>query len=149
MVNAPPLRHVVRQHLDSRVLLRLRLFLLIIVVMAGIVVYDIYLGVSELVFFIPILIIGFGVGLFSSRMTKLSWNKEKGKVVGQMDAIGIVVLVVYIGIEASREWILSQWVEGLLLSALGFAFIGAAMAGRFYQMRINILKILTGEQKLN
>ncbi|MDP2667027.1 MAG: hypothetical protein Q8P05_06020 [Candidatus Diapherotrites archaeon] len=117
--------------------------------MAGIVVYDIYLGVSELVFFIPILIIGFGVGLFSSRMTKLSWNKEKGKVVGQMDAIGIVVLVVYIGIEASREWILSQWVEGLLLSALGFAFIGAAMAGRFYQMRINILKILTGEQKLN
>ena len=89
------------------------------------------------------------IGLPLSRMFKIFWHQEKGRVVSQLDKFGIIILVLYIGVEFERDWLFGHWLSGDTLTAFGLAVLTGLLLGRFLGTSLDINKILSDEKNLN
>ncbi|MFH1048751.1 MAG: hypothetical protein V1732_03750 [Patescibacteria group bacterium] len=135
--------HHLKKHIDRKLFNRLRIFFVIVVILVGLMLYDVFEGILgvNLAFggFIPGLLIGF----FASRIFLIHWHEESAKVVSRMDAIGVIILLCYIFFALSRAWIFEHWIHGAALTAFTFSIMGGIMLGRLLGMRLNIKKILS------
>jgi Kef-type K+ transport system membrane component KefB len=75
-------------------------------------------------------------------MFKIFWHQEKEKVISQLDTLGIILLVLYIGIEFGRNWIFGYWLSGPTLTAFGLIVLTGLLLGRFLGTLIKIKKVL-------
>jgi len=55
-------------------------------------------------------------------MFKIFWHQDKQKVVSQLDTMGTILLIFYIGIEVGRNWIFGHWLSGTALTLLVWQF---------------------------
>lgn len=119
-----------RAHLDRPVLMRLRIFAIILVVAIGLVVFD---STRVAAWSAPTVGLCFAasvvVGTVASRMLKLSWDAATEKVVGRLDAIGGVILVCYIAFMLLRSRLLGHWLQGAVLGVASLSVFAEAMAG--------------------
>ena len=134
-----------KQHIDRKLIFRLRMFLLILIVMFGIVVYDM---VTEVIGWLLVLggisvgvVIGYAVGYLS----EVRWHEETSKVIARMDRLGGATLVLYLLFSLSRRWIFGHWIHGSALTAFSFSIVLGAMSGRFLITRKKIVRILKEE----
>lgn len=134
-----------KQHIDKKLIFRLRMFLLILTAMCGIVIYDV---VTEAIGWLLVLtgiavgvVLGYAVGYLS----EVRWHEETSKVIGRMDKIGGVALVLYMLFSISRRWIFGHWIHGPALTAFSFSIVLGVMLGRFLSTRIKIVRILKDE----
>lgn len=131
-----------RPHLNKRIWTRLLLYfaisvILFIVTIFSAVRHDIFFG-----YVLAGLVIGSLLGIFLSRINKLSWDNNAEHIISQLDLYGGILLVVYILFEVFREKIVEQFVPEPVVSTVGFALLAGIIYGRFLGMRGKIFKIL-------
>ena len=136
--NIPP----IRQYLDVRLIVRVRIFSVISLVMLILVAFESFKGVISLPLTLSGIFMGLIVGTIASRMFRLRWDSETKKVMGQMDWIGALVLVFYISFMIARTVLLGYLVQGSLLLALILSVTAGTFIGRVMGTRHGIYKVL-------
>ena len=95
-------------------------------------------------------IIGFSAGyIVAKRMHKITWDEAADKVVGKMDAIGILILIAYLFFAITRRWIFSHWLEGHALSAFVLSISCGAIISRLWFIRKKIRNTLKKAGRLH
>jgi len=128
----------------------LRRLALFFIVVTAILIYEIsknyiagYLAVGGF-------IIGFSAGyIVAKRMHKITWDEAADKVVGKMDAIGILILIAYLFFAITRRWIFSHWLEGHALSAFVLSISCGAIISRLWFIRKKIRNTLKKAGRLH
>jgi len=137
-------RQLTKQHLDKKLVFRLRMFLLIMTIMCGIVVYDVVTAVIGWLALAGIAV-GVALGYVVGYLSELRWHEETSKVIGRMDKVGGVALALYMLFSFSRRWIFGHWIHGPALTAFSFSIVMGVMLGRFLSTRTKIIRILKNE----
>ncbi len=138
----------IKDHIDSKLIRRLKILVIILVVMSGILIYEVYISHIKVLTLIFGVLFGLAIGFIAGRMFSIEWHVEDRKVIGRLDRIGIVVLVLYIAFSVSRHFIFEHWLKGAVLSAFTISFVEGAMLGRILSMRFHIKRVLTEQGKI-
>lgn len=134
------------KHIDRRLLIQLRLFMIISIVLLGVVGYDMVIGILSPWLALLGLLIGFGGGILAGRMLTIFWHEDDAKVVSRLDKTGLWILAVYIAFSVSRKYIAGIWIHGPALLAFTFATVAGVMAGRFIFMNLHVRKVLEAQK---
>jgi len=137
-----------KEHVDKKLLRRLKMLALIVFVMASLLVYDVITSRINILFVIIGIIIGVGIGIIVGRMFSIEWHVEESKVISRLDLIGGIILIVYIVLSIFRHWIFAHWFTGAILSAFTISFAEGVMIGRILSLRFFIKKVLTEQGKI-
>lgn len=131
-----------REKVDKKLVNRQRIFFVIIFILLTIDVINVIEKKMSVVLAVSGFLLATMIGLSLSRMFKIFWHEEKQKVVSQLDTIGTVLLVLYIGVEVGRNWIFGYWLSGAALTAFGLIVLTGLLLGRFLGTFIKINKAL-------
>lgn len=129
-------------HVDLRLKKRLETYLVFILIMVVVIIYEVFTGVFMVSWAIGGILIGFGVGILASRMYHLSWDDETNMVIGHIDKIGAVILICYLIFIFTRTYFLQQWVQGAPLTAMILSLTTGTLLGNMMSTRRGIRKIL-------
>lgn len=135
------------KHIDRRLRMRLRIYFAISAILILLLIYNVYRGSLRLDFGLVGLMIGLGLGIITSRMYHISWDKDAKKVISRLDAYGIVILILYILLEVFRGKVVGFFTHNFEVETVGFAVLAGIMFGRVIGTRGKIIRILT-EQKV-
>ena len=137
-----PNRETIRQYLDVRLIVRVRIFSIISIVMLLLITFEMLRGTINMSLAIAGIIMGLAVGIIASRMFRLSWDQETKKVIGNMDWIGVLVLIFYIIFMLTRTLLLGYYVQGSLFLAIVLSITAGTFIGRVMGTRRGIRKVL-------
>ncbi|OZM71654.1 hypothetical protein CFN78_19245 [Amycolatopsis antarctica] len=141
-VDRPGRRATARLYIDRPIRVKARIFLLVFAVALVIAIVDaVRLGGPAWLFVLAGLVAGGAVGMFASRMTHLRWDGFARKVVGRIDAIGAVVLVLYLLFSVFRSRIVDLWVHGPVGGATSVAVLAGVMAGQVLGIRYGLKRM--------
>jgi len=132
----------VRQHLDHRLRVRLRVFLIVWLLLIGIVGIEVVRQNFDIGLFFVASISGLLVGIFLSRIYRLDWSEETTKVVSQLDLIGRIILAAYVLFLVGRNWVFGYWVQASDLMGFTLCFTAGTMIGRVGATRRDIRLVL-------
>ena len=135
--------HHLEKHIDRKLYNRLRIFFVIVIILVGLIIYDVLGGVLNIGLALGGFALGLVVGFFASRMFLIHWHEENAKVVSRIDEIGFVVMLLYIFFALSINWIFGHWFHGAVLTAFTFSILAGVMLGRLLGMRLNVRKVLS------
>ena len=131
-----------RQHLDHRLRVRLRIFLIVCLILVSGVTIDVLRHKFDISLVLAGSLTGFLIGLVLGRMYRLEWDRETTKVVSRFDVVGRIILGVYILFMVVRDWILGFWIQASDLMAFILCFTAGTMIGRVAGARRGIREIL-------
>ena len=132
----------VRQHVDHRLRVRLRIFLIVWLILVSGVTIDVLRHKFDISLVLVGSLTGILIGLVLSRMYRLDWDRETTKVVSRFDVVGRIILCVYILFMVGRDWILGFWIQASDLMAFILCFTAGTMIGRVAGTRRGIRRIL-------
>lgn len=117
---------------DPKLMLQLRIFMSIFAI---ILVLEIYRFLTEDLALLPVLggfVAGIVIGILLVRTKVLGWDASEQRVVGTMDALGAIILVVYLVIFVlNKGEIVSHWISNSQeVAAIGLAITAGVMLGR-------------------
>lgn len=135
----------ITRHVDKKILMRARIYLLIFLIMVVLLVRDVLLDIIGVPTVLIALAFGLIVGIIASRMFHLSWSKDGKKVIARLDTLGISILVLYILFSIFRGDILMTFVHGPIVGAMSMALIAGSFLGQVIGMRNGIKGILQEE----
>ncbi|QCR22543.1 hypothetical protein [Pontibacter sp. SGAir0037] len=92
-----------KQHIDKKLIFRLRMFLCILIVMCGIVLYDVATEVIGWLLAFGGVAVGVVTSYVVGHLSDVRWHEETSKVMARIDRLGGVVLVLYIAFSISRR----------------------------------------------
>lgn len=138
-------RKRISQHVDKKIVMRFRIFALLTLIFAGILLWDLFIGTISLPFLLGGVVVGVGIGIIVSRMYHLSWDRDGKKVIGRLDGIGIVVLGLYMLFGFFRTKIIGYFVHGPMLGTVTVAVLGGLFIGQIIGARNGVLGILRDE----
>lgn len=131
-------------HIAKPIRLRVRIYFLIFLVMAVIVVVDsVRIGGASVLPVLASLVGGAVVGIIASRMFSLSWDHVSGKVVGKLDAVGVVILLAYLAFSIFKSKLLGVWFDGPILGVAGLAALAGVMAGQVFGTGRGVARVFT------
>ena len=142
MLLNPKTDKYVRDFVERKLIVRLRIFFFVIFILLDIIIYEMSIGYISAVETLGALLLGFCSGYIFVRRKRIYWEEETSRVIARMDKIGIALLVIYIAFFLGRHWLLRQWLHGHELTAFAFSFAAGAMIGRVFNMRLQIRKVL-------
>jgi hypothetical protein len=135
-------RSEVTQSIDRRLIVRLRIYIIVMLFMFAVIVYEVLQGRFSIQFAISGIIFGLVVGIIVSRMYNLSWDEEANNVIGSIDTIGAVILVSYLIFIFTKSYFLGYVVQGASLFAIIIGITAGTMLGRVLATRHGINEIL-------
>jgi hypothetical protein len=92
------------------------------------------------------LLIGILIGMVTSRMYHISWDKNAKKVISRLDIYGIIILILYVFLEIFRERIVGFVTHDFEVGTIGFAILAGIMFGRVLGTRGKIIKVLNDQR---
>ncbi len=126
---------------------RIRTFLMLGSIMLLILAINIVRGQVGSTISLISLIVGAFIGLMSSRIFHLSWDKDAEVVVGRIDTVGFIVLGLYVLFEIVRTYVFTSIVHVSGSStAITFAFVSSALIFRVLGLRGSIIRVLKQER---
>lgn len=128
--------------MHKRLKRKLYIYLAIFFAMLIVSLYDILLGYINALQATAGWAFGMAIGYAAGRMSKIIWHEEEELVIAKRDTTGIIILIAYLAFSLSRNWILSHWITGNMLTALAFCMITGSRFGRIISIRKNIKRIL-------
>lgn len=134
--------HPSKMHIDRKLIFRLRIFLVIVLVLTCLMLYDVLQGIIDIQLAFGGFLLGLFLGFIASRMFIIHWHEDNAKVVSRLDAIGVTILLFYMVISLSRTWIFEHWIHGSTLTAFTFSILAGIMLGRLLGMLFKIRTIL-------
>lgn len=142
-------KEVADKHIERKLVVRLIIFFVISLVLMGIAVFNVISGKIGVLHGSGGLILGLIVGFLAGRMFNIFWHPESERVVSRLDAMGVMILALYIIMEIERKWVFGHWIEGPALAAFSFVVLTGLILGRFLSMVLKIRKILIEEEILD
>lgn len=139
---------ILEHHIDSKLRFRMRMFGVILILLTGALVYEMYTSQIKFLWALCGLCFGALMGVVIGRMFAIRWHPEQKQVVGKLDLLGTIVLVLYILFSIVRQWIFTHWFKGAVLTAFTVSFVEGAMIGRILRMRRDIKNVLIEEGKI-
>jgi hypothetical protein len=127
---------------QRKLVFRLRRFALVLIILAGVICYDIFISVIDPLLVLLGLIPGFAIGTFTGRYANVHWHEETRKVIAKLDRAGIIVLILSIGFSLSRRWIFGHWIHGAALPAFSASVAAGVLTGRLLAIRKQVKEIL-------
>src|SRR3954471_21379371 len=127
-----------RQFVERKLVIRLRIFFSILVLLLGVIVYEInndYISADKTLFAFSC---GILMGVVFNRRKKIFWEEETSRVIARMDRIGIVLLIIYIAYVVFRHAWLAHLFYGHQLTAFSFTLTAGTITGRVLSMRTQI-----------
>lgn len=135
-------------HLDRRLRFRIILYMIITVILLGVIIFNIYTHALRPTLGLIGLAAGIGIGIITTRMFKMSWDKDAKKIVGRLDIYGIIILVIYVGFEIFRGKIVGYFTHNFQVAPVGFAVLAGIMFGRVLGTYTWVIKILKEQEIL-
>jgi hypothetical protein len=130
------------QKIDQRLIKRLRIYLIVMLVMLAVIVFEVSQGVFSIQWALVGVLIGLVVGAIVSRVYSLSWDEETNNVIGEIDWIGVVILVGYLIFILTKSYFLGYEVQGATLFAVILGITAGTMLGIVLSTKRGIEKIL-------
>jgi hypothetical protein len=130
---------LVAQSIRIRVAIYVAIFVVTTVI---VVVESVGVGPASVV---PVLACAAGgllAGVLASRMFAMTWDNVSGRVIGRVDALGVVILVGYAAFQLLRSTVVDLWWDGPVLAPAGLAALAAAMAGQAIGTRKGVVRVL-------
>lgn len=128
--------------IDSRLRIRLTMFLLISLVLMGFIIYDladrVITPLTAGIALVTGLVIGYGLG----RSVYVRWHETEEKVVTQMDTVGMLAIGAYIVFALLRHKLLGEWLTGIALTGATLTLVAGLLFGRYLGMRYSIQKVV-------
>ncbi len=118
------------------------MFIIFGVVMIALLVPSIGRGDISIWVALGSLVVGWFIGIFTSRIFHLSWDHNAEKVVGKIDRFGAIVLALYIVFEVLRNIAFESYIHIATPAAATFAFLAGAFIGRVFGIQGKIIRIL-------
>lgn len=140
------IKHKIKHYRDNvhkKLIIRQRIFLLITLILLIVSIVNISDGKINFLLAAGGFAAGTLIGAGLSRMFKIYWHPEQAKVISRLDALGILLLIIYIAVDIEKSWIFGHWLTGPTLSAFGLIFLTGLLLGRFLGTGFRINKILT------
>ncbi len=134
------------KHIDKKLRLRLRIYFFISAVLLIILISNVIRGELRLDLGIIALLIGILIGMVTSRMYHISWDKNAKKVISRLDIYGIIILILYVFLEIFRERIVGFVTHDFEVGTIGFAILAGIMFGRVLGTRGKIIKVLNDQR---
>jgi hypothetical protein len=134
--------HPIRENASKRLLLRIRILSVVYVVLLIMTIYSAINSHAILWKVILGLCIGIIVGVISSRMFKISWDKDGAEVIGKIDVYGVIVLVLFIVFEVNRNNIAGLFDSGESLGAIVLTLVTGTLFGRILGITRQILRVV-------
>jgi len=132
-----------RSQVDRSIRLRVRIYALIFVVMAFVVLVDtVVIGSRAVLPVVASLVLGAVVGVLASRMFALSWDSVSGTVVGRLDVLGVVILVLYLAFSIFRGRLHDIFLDGPVLGVAGLAALAGVMPGQVFGTGRGVARVL-------
>ena len=128
------------KHLNKRLKIRLFIYFFLSILLVCVLIYDVL--VDQVGFGFPLLGIGIGIviGIFVSRIFKISWDENAQRVISEMDAFGVIILLIYIIFDVYRERLVEYFIHGPVVVATSFALLTGVMIGRVIGIRGRVIK---------
>jgi predicted Na+-dependent transporter len=136
----------IKTHASKSLRVNLRILSVVYTVLLLITVYDLFISGALFSQVVIALIIGLIAGLVSTRMFKISWDKDKAQVVGRIDRFGVIVLVLFVLFELNRSRIAGLFSSGEALGSIGLVLIIGTLFGRILGISKKILRVLSDEE---
>jgi hypothetical protein len=131
-----------RRRVDRPIRIRVTLYAVIFLGLAVVVVVDaVRIGGGSVLPVAVCLVAGLAVGAVASRMFRLSWDAVSGRVVGRLDAVGVVVLVLYVAFSIFRGRLVGLWFDAPVVGVAGLAVLAGVMAGQVLATRRGVIRV--------
>ena len=85
-----------RQHIDSKMKTRLRIYSVIAIILLIFISYEVSLGAITILLAILGIFVGLIIGSILGRVFKLDWDEQNSKVTGYIDLIGAFLIIMYL-----------------------------------------------------
>jgi hypothetical protein len=121
---------------------KLRRLAVFLVIMASIMIFNIYKGYINPFLAIAGILAGFLIGTVLGKYSNIHWHEETSKVVSKWNTITVIILIIYLAFTFSKRWILEHWIHGHALTAFSFSLACGVIAGRIVSIRKQIRGIL-------
>jgi hypothetical protein len=125
----------IKEFVEKKLLMRLRIFFFIIFILFDCIILEISLNNINPLLSLAAVCGGMICGLFFVRRKRIFWHEETNSVIARMDKIGIIILIVYIVFVVVRHWLLEHWLHGHQLTAFSLSFATGSMIGRVWSIR--------------
>ncbi|MDB5259107.1 MAG: hypothetical protein JWO73_315 [Candidatus Taylorbacteria bacterium] len=140
----PP--EITQEHIDRHVhrglKARVRIYLCISVLIVIAIVYRIVAHGSAGFYPVIIFIVGIVIGVFLSKMFKISWDEQAQKVISRIDIYGFLLLAAYIAFEFLGERYIHEQFSGYDAATIVLALAGGAILGRGWGIGRKMLQVL-------
>jgi hypothetical protein len=129
---------------DRAILLRLRVYAVVFAVVLVIAAAEVALRDSHPWWQAGVgLVLGVGVGILASRTVHLRWDDFEQRVVGRLDAVGVVVLLLYVVFSLTRSRLVGQWVDGDAVAPVSLSVLAGAMLGQVLGVRRGVRRLMS------
>lgn len=123
------------KYIDSHLIKRLRIYMIVLLIMLIIIVFEVLMGSFPILLVIGGIIAGLFIGILISRTYRLSWDEDSNNVIDRMDRIGAVIFLFYWIFIFTRTSILQHWVHGASLMAIILSLTAGTMLASFLVTR--------------
>jgi hypothetical protein len=127
---------------DRRVRVRMGIFLAIGIVILGIIVRDTLAGELSVPLALLAVVLGIALGYPLGRAARLKWHETEERIISEMDIVGVIAILAYIGVRLGSRWLVGQWLSGTALSTFTLALLGGALLGRYLGTRRTLKRVL-------
>ena len=127
-----------KEHIDMKLIKRVRIYLFVSIIMIGIAVYGIIITGINPLFTLWIFLVSIIIGFFVSRMFHIFWDEDTQVVTSRIDTYWWIILWIYILFSFTKRFILNSFIPHSFITVTTFAIISGIMIGRFVSMRNRI-----------
>ncbi|MEJ0001868.1 MAG: hypothetical protein WDN09_01635 [bacterium] len=140
----PPFNDL-KDKVHKRLRMRVIIYFVISIVVLGVSIFHILKDGANAFLALVGLLVGIVIGTVVARMYKISWDKNAAQVISKFDAVGVIILVLYVVFEVFRSKIVGYFVHGPSVLAVSFAILAGIMYGRVFGIRGKVRQVFEEE----
>jgi peptidoglycan/LPS O-acetylase OafA/YrhL len=129
-------------YLSTRLRSRLILFLIIAIGLIGFAIYATVVGEMGWEPGLIAFMIGAVFGYIYGRLIRVHWNESESKIITRMDAIGLIIIAIYLVLSYFRETLIAHFFTGAAITAIGLTLAGGILIGRFFGMHVSLMRTI-------
>jgi hypothetical protein len=126
---------------------KLLLYILIFLIGAGIVIFDIFTKREPLSYPLSGFIIGVLIGLITGRMYQIQWDDKTQQVITHIDLFGGIIFLIYMIFTLYKQDLIQLFTFGAAVTTTSIAVLAGVMLGRLLGIRKYVRKAISKHLK--
>jgi len=119
-----------KKYIHPKLRRNLRIYFIVSLIVLILVIYDMFRDHANPLLVLLGLIVGIVVGKMFTRIYKISWDDTGGNVIQNMDIYGIILIILYIAFDLSREHLVEIFIHDGSVASVSLALLAGAFYGR-------------------